>query len=72
MESLSVNFHADAKTSAFTGHKPSVVKLGESLLAADVTIFLPDGVDAQPIVDAFNIAMKSTKIAMKSTKKVAA
>jgi len=58
----STNFHMDDKTRVFVSEAMRcAVKFGEQSYLPDLTIFLPDGVDAQPIIDAFNAEMEAAK-----------
>lgn len=54
----SYTFHTDQSVIAKVGLEKSTLLL-KSGRWTDLAIFLPDGVNAQPIVDAFNAAMEA-------------
>ena len=58
---MSTNYHTDKTIRAFKNIGSNGFKFGAQDWISDLIIFLPDGVDAQPIVDAFNEAMEAAK-----------
>jgi len=60
MRHFSISCHATLDAVAKVSLPTNALKIGTSDWQ-EIAIFLPDGVDAQPIVDAFNEAMEAAK-----------
>lgn len=60
--SASANLHATDAAHAVVGHYSGSLRIyGDHLSSSGFTVFLPEGVDAAPIADAFNKAMEAYK-----------
>lgn len=58
----STSVHADKTMKAFRGHGEYVIKFGDTPTSTIITMFLPEGTNVQPIIDAFNEAVRATSL----------